>query len=99
MKSEVYSWRVSPYMKRALEEAARRQGQSVSVLLERIVADSLRTGIDGRDEEEAALQKRLHATARKVIGTIESGRTDRSTQVRELVRRKLKRHHAGTRAG
>jgi hypothetical protein len=85
-------------MKRALEDAARRERQSVSALLEGIVAGALQTGVNGRQEEEAALQERLHRAARKAIGAIQSGRTDRSTRVRELVRGKLKRHHASTRA-
>jgi hypothetical protein len=89
-KTEVYTWRVSPHMKRALEEAARRQKESVSALLDRIVADSLRGGSNSWEEGETALQKRLHAAALKTIGTIRSGRSDRSTRVRELVRRKLR---------
>jgi len=76
-------------MKRALEDAARRQQQSVSALLERIVADSL-CGSNSPYEEETALQERLHAAARKTIGAIRSGRSDRSTRVRELVQRKLR---------
>ncbi|PYL07908.1 MAG: hypothetical protein DME33_09000 [Verrucomicrobia bacterium] len=93
-KTEIYSWRLSPHMKRALEEAARRQQLSVSTLLERIVANSLRNGVDGWDEGEAALQQRLHNAARKTIGAIKSGRRDRSTRVRTLVRRKLQRQLA-----
>jgi len=89
-KTEVYTWRISPHMKRSLEEAARRQQQSVSALLDRIVADSLRGGGNSWEEEETALQERLHAAARKTIGAIRSGRSDRSTRVRELVRRKLR---------
>ena len=41
MKSEVYSWRLSPAMKSALEEAALKEHATVSMLLERIVADWL----------------------------------------------------------
>lgn len=90
-KSEVYSWRVSLQMKRALEETARRQKQSISTLLEKIVAQSFRTGVEGWNEEEAVLQERLHAAGRAAIGKIKSGRTDRSKRVREEVRRKLRR--------
>lgn len=89
-KSEVYSWRIAPQMKRALEEAAGRQKQSISSLLESIVAQSLRNSAEGWNEEESALQKRLHAAASKWIGQIESGRSDRSRRVRELVRQKLR---------
>jgi len=97
-KSEVYSWRVSPQMKRALEETARRQKQSISTLLEKIVAQSFRNDGEGWNEEEAALQKRLHAAGLSAIGKIKSGRTDRSKRVREEVRRKLQRKHERARA-
>jgi hypothetical protein len=90
-KTEVYTWRVSSHMKRALEEAARRQQQSVSALLDRIVADSLRGGSNNWEEEETALQERLHAAARKTIGAIRSGRRNRSTRVRQLVRRRMRK--------
>lgn len=96
-KSEVYSWRVSSQMKRALEEAARRQKQSISSLLEKIVEQSLRNGGEGWNEEEAALQTRLHAAASKWIGQIDSGRRDRSRRVRELVREKLRSRRERTR--
>ena len=38
MKTEVYSWRLSPDLKDDLEEAARRERVSVSRLLERMTA-------------------------------------------------------------
>lgn len=93
VKSEVYSWRVSPQMKRALEEAARRENQSVSALLERIVSQSFRDGAAGREEEQAALQKRLHAAGMASIGQLNGGRADRSKRVRQDLRRKLRRQH------
>ena len=97
-KSEVYSWRVSSQMKRALEETARRQKQSISALLEKIVAQSFRNGVEGWNEEEAALQERLHAAGLAAIGKIKSGRTDRSKRVREEVRRKLQGKNERARA-
>jgi hypothetical protein len=39
MKTEVYSWRFSAHRKAELEEEARREGTSVSALLDRIAAD------------------------------------------------------------
>ncbi len=92
-KSEVYSWRVSPQMKRALEEAARRENQSVSALLERIVSRAFRDGTAGQPEKEIALQKRLHAAGMASIGQLNGGRRDRSTRVRQDLRRKLRRQH------
>lgn len=96
--NQVYSWRVSPQMKRALEETARRQNQSISALPKKIVAQSFRHGVEGWNEEEAALQKRLHAAGLSAIGKIKSGRTDRSKRVREEVRRKLQRKDERARA-
>ena len=97
-KSEVYSWRVSPQMKRALEEAARREKQSVSALLDRIVAEAFRNGLRGRDESEAGVQERLHAAGRASIGKLKSGQRDRSERVRDLVERKLRQRHGSARA-
>ena len=92
-KSEVYSWRISPQMKRALEEAARRENQSVSALLERIVSRAFRDGIARQPEKEIALQKRLHAAGMASIGQLNGGRMDRSTRVRQNLRRKLRWQH------
>jgi hypothetical protein len=97
IKSEVYSWRVSPQMKRALEETARREKQSVSALLERIVNEAFRNGMRGRVEDEAILQKRLHAAGMAAIGKLKSGRSDRSKRVRERVRRGLWQQHGRAR--
>ncbi len=97
-KSEVYSWRLSTQMKRVLEEIARRQKQSISSLLEKIVIQSLRHGVEGWNEEEAALQERLHAAGLAAIGKLNSGRADRSKRVRTDVRRKLQRQHERARA-
>jgi len=86
-KSEVYSWRVAPEVKAALEQEARREGQSVGSLLERIAMEWLTTqrqGTNGDDE-----QARLRAGAVKTFGAIAGGDPDRSTSVRRAVRRLL----------
>ena len=94
-KSEVYSWRISPEFKAALEEAARDQGTSVAQLLERIVKAWLdRAAADG---DEEALQRRLHAAAEKTIGTIRGGDPHRAEQARDRVRQKLRRRYASPR--
>lgn len=97
-KSEVYSWRIAPQMKQALEEAARRHKQSISSLLARIVAESLRNPVDGWNEEERALQERLHTAGSAALGKIKSGRADRSQRVRAEVRRKLQVQHERARS-
>jgi len=76
-------------MKRALEEAARREKQTVSAFLERIVSKSL-GGTESWPKKEAALQEQLHASAMRLVGKISGRRPDRSTRVRELVRRNLR---------
>lgn len=86
-RSDVYSWRVATEVKAALEQEARREGQSVGGLLERIVLGWLRArraGPDGDDE-----QARLHAAAAKTFGAIAGRDPDRSAAVRAAVRRRL----------
>src|SRR5689334_5824829 len=94
MKSEVYSWRVSAELKADLEAEARRQNVSLARLLEQVSRDWL----DDRrrhPNSDAAEQERLHAAARKAIGTIPSDNPRRSQMVRELVRERLKQKYAG----
>src|SRR5688572_14193577 len=89
-KSEVYTWRVSPAMKANLEEAARRANRSVAQVLDDIVADHLSSTSEPGDAE-SAVQRRLHARARRFAGCIAGGVTRRSERVRELVRARLSR--------
>ena len=96
-KSEIYSWRLSPQMKRLLEAAARREKQSISILLEKIVTASLQNGMVGQEEEELARQAKLHAAVMPTLGKLKSGQRDRSTRVRELVRRKLRQQRGRSR--
>ena len=95
-KSEVYSWRLSPHMKRVLEVVARREKQSISAVLEKIVTASLQNGVVVQ-EEELARQARLHAAVLPTLGKLKSGQRDRSTRVRELVQRKLRQQRGRSR--
>jgi hypothetical protein len=103
MKTEVYTWRLSAARKAELEGEARREGTSVSKLLERITADWLAQHSNGHsadDVEQAALRKRVMAT----VGTIRSGDPTLATRVREVVRERiLSKHlhepHASRRSG
>ncbi len=71
MKTEVYSWRLSPHLKMALEEAARAESKSLAELLEQIARDWLaQVKRQGDDDEE--LQRRLHSSAMRFIGSIEA---------------------------
>jgi hypothetical protein len=65
MKTEVYSWRVSAQRKAELEAEARREGTSLSGLLDRATADWLaerRNGNSDDEAEQAAIRKRVMAT-------------------------------------
>lgn len=86
-KSAIYSWRLEPDLKVALEEAARREDQSLAELLDQISRAWLsQPRFD--DEEE---QQRLHAAAAQHIGSLAGGDPDRSSKVRETVRARLAR--------
>ena len=89
MKTEVYSWRVSPERKAALEAEARRHGQSLAELLERITADWLETQRCAREDEESE-QRRIRAAAASSIGFRSSGDPHRAKNARELIRQKLR---------
>jgi hypothetical protein len=92
-KSAVYSWRVSPVTKAALEDEARRMGESLSELLDRIARDwlqSRRRHAAGSDEE----QLRIRALAGKAIGRVAGGSPKRSEHSRAAVRERLERRRA-----
>ncbi len=93
MKSEVYSWRLSPTLKNALEETAREERETVSSLLERIVTDWLGDHRSERNLEDEG-QQQLHTAAARTFGTIAGSNPDRSVQARETIRAKLSRRHA-----
>jgi len=90
-KTEVYSWRLDPDLKQRLEHAARAEKTSVGNLLDRIARDWL--GQHRTEEDDEALQRRLHAEARKWIGSISSGDRDGSEQVKERVRNYIEQKH------
>jgi hypothetical protein len=86
-RSEVYSWRVATEVKAALEQEARREGQSVGGLLERITTEWLDTRRRAADSDGE--QARLHAVAAKSFGTIAGGNPGRSSTIRTTIRRRL----------
>jgi len=87
-KSEVYSWRVAPETKAALELAARRERSSIGRLLDRVVHDWLTTRGQGANGDEGE-QARLHAAAAESFGTIRGGNPRRAEQARTLIRKRL----------
>jgi len=84
-------------MKSDLEAAARRENETVSKLLERIVMAWLQeTRARNRDEEDE--QQRLHRAAIRTFGVIRGGDPGRSERVREAVRARLAKRRAHNRA-
>jgi hypothetical protein len=94
MKSAVYSWRLSPDTKAALEGEARQLGESLSRLLDRIAREWLearRGGAFGTAEGQA----RIRAAANRAIGRIAGGKAQRAERARATVRQRLERRRAG----
>ncbi|MGA7379746.1 MAG: hypothetical protein WBX03_02750 [Terriglobales bacterium] len=92
MKTEVYSWRLSPQRKAELESEARRGGTSLAKLLEQITGNWLeaqRKSRNGDEAEQAAIRKRMMAT----VGTIRGGDPTRSQRASELVREIIRQKH------
>jgi len=87
-KTEVYSWRISPATKLAIENEARREKTTVAALLDRITKEWMESR---RGQTDDAEQGRLHARVEKTIGTISGHNPKRSEGVRQSVRRRLKR--------
>jgi hypothetical protein len=80
-KTEVYSWRLDPDLKHRLEAAADEEKTSIGALLDRIAREWLGRRVSEEDEE--ALQRRLHAKAAEVIGSIRGDDPTRSERVKE----------------
>ncbi|MGH8628062.1 MAG: hypothetical protein ACREYC_23285 [Gammaproteobacteria bacterium] len=78
-------------MKTTLDEVARREQASVSKLLEKIVTDWLAEHRYVRDDAE---QRRLHAAAAATFGTFQGGDPNRSANVRQALRAKLRQRRA-----
>lgn len=97
MKTEVYSWRLDPELKSSLEHAARCRGRSVAGLLDEIVRAWVER--EAATEDDEALQRRLHAQARKTFGTLEHGDERLAEEAGERVRRKLRERHAAGGSG
>ena len=91
-KTEVYSWRLSPQRKAALEAAARQRKKSLARLLDEITAEWLAYGRkrEGDDEER---QRQLHAATMEFVGALHGGRPDRSQSARQDLRSSLALKH------
>ena len=91
MKTEVYSWRVSPDLKTSLEREARRHKISLSTLLDLAAQEWLKKSAPCNDDDEE--QRRLQNAAMKCAGTLAGGDRPRSENVRDAVRQRLRRRH------
>lgn len=92
MKTEVYSWRVSPDLKTDLEREARRRKISLSAALDLAAQDWLKKR-DG-DPNDAARQQHLQRAAAACFGKFAGGNSGRSESARQAVRDRLRRKHA-----
>lgn len=93
MKTEVYSWRLSAEKKAALEGEARREGTSLSALLDDITSDWLGARRDGSGDDEAE-QAAIRKRAAAAIGSIRGGDPKRAARASELAREIIRHKHA-----
>jgi hypothetical protein len=93
MKTEVYSWRVSPQTKGELERAARRAKLSVGSLLDSVVEQWMQAERNAHSADENE-QRRLHAAASRTIGVLNGGNPRRAEQARQTIRTRLADRHA-----
>jgi hypothetical protein len=93
MKTEVYSWRVSTELKTVLEREARRRKISLAKALDLAAEEWLKKGGAAKDDESE--QKRLHEAASKFFGVLTEGVPNRSVNVRQIVRERLRRRYGG----
>jgi len=92
MKSTVYSWRLEPEKKADLEDELRRDGMTLSKLLDDLTSNWLHHRRNGRahdDAQQAALRKRVMAT----VGAIRSGDPNLASKSREIIRERILRKH------
>lgn len=95
-KSEVYSWRVDPDLKSALEGAARAEGITVSRLLDRIVAEWVRRERAPHEEDEEI--RRARQRAMRFVGSIHGTDPGRARAASQHVRAIVARKHAARRS-
>ena len=88
LKSEVYSWRLSPEVKTALDLEARREGSAVATLLDQMAGEWL-AARRGSAVQEDAEQRRLHAAAAGIFGSIAGANPRRAERARGAIRKRL----------
>ncbi len=93
-KTEVYSWRVEPELKTALERAAREQEKSVGELLAEIAESWIAESTARRGEDDEAEQARLRAASRPFVGSLAGGDPGQAAEARQRLRKRLAKRHA-----
>ncbi len=88
-KSEIYSWRLDPQTKMALEAEARAKSISLAEMLDQLAQQWLHDGRSAQSESEEAHQARLHSVVAATLGTICGDDASRSENTRELIRQRL----------
>jgi hypothetical protein len=96
--SETGDWRISPSLRRELEEAARSREMSVPELLEQILREWLERVREREDGEkdgvgEEERQRQLRAAAMKFVGAITGDNPCRAENVSAEVRARLARKY------
>jgi hypothetical protein len=92
-KTEIYSWRLSPEVKRSLEDEARRRSVTLAKMLDQIAQEFLSRRMHADDAQD-----RIRAGAHRWIGSISGGGAPRSERVRQLVRERLRAKHGDNRS-
>lgn len=87
-KTEVYSWRIEPETKMALESELRVEGRSLAQLLNELAKDWLRSRNEQR-RHETSEQARLQALVKRFAGSISGEQAYSSENVREVVRKRV----------
>jgi|SRR6516164_3314462 hypothetical protein len=95
-KTEIYSWRLDPKIKMALETEARSEKMTLAALLDRMAEEWLEAKKQRNGDDEAE-QARLHSVASKCFGTIAAG-PDFSQNVSAQMRTLLRERHARKRS-
>jgi hypothetical protein len=92
MKTDVYSWRLSPHLKSELEEAAHAEQKSMAELLEQIAVEWLERS-RRKNGDEVERQRRLREAVLACVGTIDGGRPDRAENAKAEVRSRIAQRH------
>ncbi len=91
MKTEVYTWRLSPALKTSLEHEARRRKISMSAALDLAAREWLDKGSAAHDGDEEQL--RLKEAASRLLGTLASGNRRRAETASQTLRQRLRKRH------